>query len=66
MFAMRAAKRIRHCRNLPSGVIGAVRWNKNNRDLGFMVINARGPGDVYSVDVTTGRVGTLDRTARRR
>ncbi len=41
---------------LPSGVIGAVRWNKNNRDLGFMVINARGPGDVYSVDVTTGRV----------
>ena len=41
---------------LPSGVIGAVRWNRNNRDLGFAVLNARGPGDVYSLDVTTGKV----------
>jgi dipeptidyl aminopeptidase/acylaminoacyl peptidase len=41
---------------LPSGVVGTVRWNRNNRDLGFTVTNARGPGDVYSLDVTSGRV----------
>jgi dipeptidyl aminopeptidase/acylaminoacyl peptidase len=41
---------------LPMGVIGAVRWNRNNRDLGFTVMNARGPGDTYSLDVTAGKV----------
>jgi dipeptidyl aminopeptidase/acylaminoacyl peptidase len=41
---------------LPSGVIGAVRWHHNSRDLGFAISNARGPGDVYSVDVATGRL----------
>jgi dipeptidyl aminopeptidase/acylaminoacyl peptidase len=41
---------------LPSGVISAVHWHHNNRDLGFAIINARGPGDVYSVDVTTGKL----------
>src|SRR5579863_2783159 len=41
---------------LPSGVIGAVRWHHDNRDLGFAITNARGPGDVYSVDVTTGKL----------
>jgi dipeptidyl aminopeptidase/acylaminoacyl peptidase len=41
---------------LPSGVIGAVRWNKNNQDLGFAVMNARGAGDAYLLDITTGKV----------
>ena len=41
---------------LPSGVIGAVRWHHNNRDLGFTISNARDPGDVYSVDVTSGKL----------
>jgi dipeptidyl aminopeptidase/acylaminoacyl peptidase len=43
-------------RNVPSGVVGAIRWHKNNRDLGFTVTNARGSGDAYSVDVTTGKL----------
>jgi dipeptidyl aminopeptidase/acylaminoacyl peptidase len=41
---------------LPSGVIGAVRWHPNSRDLGFTVSNARGPGDAYSIDLTTGKL----------
>jgi dipeptidyl aminopeptidase/acylaminoacyl peptidase len=41
---------------LPVGVMGAVRWHKNGHELGFSLNNARGPGDVYSLDVTTGKV----------
>jgi dipeptidyl aminopeptidase/acylaminoacyl peptidase len=41
---------------LPSGVIGAVRWHHNGNELGFSLNNARGPGDVYSLDVATGKV----------
>lgn len=41
---------------LPTGVLGALRWNKNGRELGFSLVNARGPGDCYSIDVATGRL----------
>jgi dipeptidyl aminopeptidase/acylaminoacyl peptidase len=41
---------------LPAGVVGAIRWHHNSRDLGFTVNNARGPGDAYSIDVVTGKV----------
>jgi dipeptidyl aminopeptidase/acylaminoacyl peptidase len=41
---------------LPLGVIGVIRWHRNNHDLGFTVTNARGPGDAYSLDVTTGKL----------
>jgi dipeptidyl aminopeptidase/acylaminoacyl peptidase len=41
---------------LPVGVIGALRWHKNGRELGFSLNNARSPGDCYSVDVTSGKV----------
>jgi dipeptidyl aminopeptidase/acylaminoacyl peptidase len=41
---------------LPVGVVGSVRWHKNGRELGFSLNNARGPGDVYSLDVATGKV----------
>ena len=43
-------------KSLPSGVIGAVRWHLNGHDLAFMLTNSQGPGDVYSEDVTTGRL----------
>src|ERR1700731_2696901 len=50
---------------LPVGVIGALRWHKNGRELGFSLNNARSPGDCYSLDVTTGRVErwTMSETA---
>src|SRR6266567_158082 len=41
---------------LPAGVVGALRWHKNAHELGFALNNARGPGDVYSLDVATGKV----------
>jgi dipeptidyl aminopeptidase/acylaminoacyl peptidase len=39
--------------DVPAGVIGAVRWNANGREIAFSLTNARGPGDAYSLDVTT-------------
>jgi len=41
---------------LPAGVVGVIRWHQNSRDLGFTVTNARGSGDSYSIDVTTGKL----------
>jgi len=41
---------------LPVGVIGALRWHKNGRELAFSLSNARGPGDCYSLDVAAGKV----------
>jgi dipeptidyl aminopeptidase/acylaminoacyl peptidase len=41
---------------LPTGVIGSVQWHENNRDLGFVITSARSPADVYSLDVTTGKI----------
>jgi dipeptidyl aminopeptidase/acylaminoacyl peptidase len=41
---------------LPVGVIGALRWHKNGRELGFSLNDTRSPGDCYSVDVTAGKV----------
>jgi len=43
-------------RNLPVGVVTSLRWHRNGHDLGFSVTNARGPGDCYSLDVTTGKL----------
>jgi dipeptidyl aminopeptidase/acylaminoacyl peptidase len=40
--------------DLPPGVIGGIRWHKKGRYLGFTLTSARGPGDVYSLDMTTG------------
>jgi dipeptidyl aminopeptidase/acylaminoacyl peptidase len=41
---------------LPVGVIGGLRWQHDSRELGFSIVNARGPGDVYSVDVPSGKL----------
>jgi dipeptidyl aminopeptidase/acylaminoacyl peptidase len=36
---------------IPPGVISGLRWHSNGRDLGFTLSSARGPADVYSIDV---------------
>ncbi|HYN03752.1 MAG TPA: S9 family peptidase [Vicinamibacteria bacterium] len=41
---------------LPVGLIGGLEWHNNGRDLGLVLTSARSPSDVYSVDVTTGRL----------
>jgi len=41
---------------LPTGLVGGVEWHPNNRDLGFVFSSAAEPYDVYSLDVTSGKV----------
>jgi dipeptidyl aminopeptidase/acylaminoacyl peptidase len=41
---------------LPVGVINDLRWHNNSRDLAFVLNSARSPADVYSLDVTTGKI----------
>ncbi|MFN2567295.1 MAG: prolyl oligopeptidase family serine peptidase [Gemmatimonadaceae bacterium] len=47
-------RRYRPVSGVPIGVIGGLRWHRNDRELGFAVNSARSPFDVYSVDATTG------------
>jgi dipeptidyl aminopeptidase/acylaminoacyl peptidase len=42
--------------NLPVGVVTGLRWHRSGNELGFALTNARGPGDCYSYDVTTGKL----------
>jgi dipeptidyl aminopeptidase/acylaminoacyl peptidase len=41
---------------LPAGQVSSLDWHRNNRDLAFTLTSARSPSDVYSLDVTTGKV----------
>jgi len=41
---------------LPYGSIADVRWHANGRDLGFTIVSARTPSDVYSIDISTGKL----------
>ena len=41
---------------LPLGVIYNVRWHNNSRDLAFTMSSAKSTADVYSLDVTNGKV----------
>ena len=41
---------------LPIGQIFSLSWHSNNRDLGFTLTSARSSTDVYSLDITTGKV----------
>lgn len=57
--------------SLPKGMISGVRFHANSRDLAFAISSARSPFDVWSIDVTEGRldrwteseVGGLDTSA---
>jgi dipeptidyl aminopeptidase/acylaminoacyl peptidase len=41
---------------LPEGVITDLQWHKNNRDLGLVIASARSTADVYSIDITNGKL----------
>jgi dipeptidyl aminopeptidase/acylaminoacyl peptidase len=41
---------------LPVGLVGSLRWHRNNHDLAFGLTTARSPYDCYSLDITTGKV----------
>src|SRR5450756_2504270 len=46
---------------IPLGTIGAVRFHENGRDLAFSLSSARSASDVYSIDVTAGPSGKIER-----
>ena len=41
---------------LPIGIIGGIQWHENNKDLAFGIASARTPNDVYSLNLTTGKL----------
>ncbi len=49
-------RKVRPASGVPQGVIGAVRWQRNGRELAFSVNSARSPSDVYSLDAGSGKV----------
>jgi dipeptidyl aminopeptidase/acylaminoacyl peptidase len=51
-----ASKTSRPVQGAPQGVLGALRWHRNGRDLAFSMNSARSTSDVYSVDATTGSI----------
>jgi dipeptidyl aminopeptidase/acylaminoacyl peptidase len=47
---------LREPKNLPTGVIQDLLWHGDGPELAFSVTNAREPGDVYSLNVDTGKL----------
>jgi len=50
------SRRERSVPPMPAGSVSALRWHANGRDLGFQLVSAREPEDVYSLDVQRGVV----------
>ncbi len=51
-----ASRKMKAMPKLPLGVIGAVRWHRNGKDVGFSLSSARTPADVYSIDTQSGQL----------
>ncbi len=51
-----ASRKYRTVAGVPVGVIGGLRFHRNNRDLAFSVSSARAPADVYSLDTSSGKM----------
>lgn len=41
---------------IPDGIIGGVSWHENGKELGFSLAHSRSVSDVYSIDITTGKL----------
>jgi dipeptidyl aminopeptidase/acylaminoacyl peptidase len=41
---------------LPAGSVRGCKWHNNSKDLGIVLVSARSPVDVYSLDVNSGKV----------
>lgn len=51
-----ASRQRRAVSGAPVGILGAMRWHRNNRDLGFSLASARSTSDVYSLDAADGTI----------
>ena len=50
------SRRVQPVSGAPEGVLGALRWHRNSRELAFSVSHARSTSDVYSFDAGSGDV----------
>jgi dipeptidyl aminopeptidase/acylaminoacyl peptidase len=50
-----ASRKITNPRH-PTGVIGGLRWHRNNKDVGFTLTDARITGDSFSLNADTGKI----------
>ena len=51
-----ATRRVTPVANAPEGVVGALDWHPNGRDLAFTVASARSASDVYVLDAGSGDI----------
>ena len=51
-----AAKADKPVPNLPKGIVERVHWRPHSHELGFNLMSARSPSDVYSLDTETGKL----------
>ena len=51
-----AARRSKAVAGAPAGVMGALAWHRNSRDLAFSIGSARSVSDVYSLDASSGTI----------
>jgi dipeptidyl aminopeptidase/acylaminoacyl peptidase len=51
-----ASRRYKPVAGVPVGRIAELRFHKNNRDLAFVTTSARAPFDVYSLDISNGKI----------
>ena len=51
-----AARRSKAVAGAPAGVMGALAWHRNSRDLAFSISSARSTSDVYSLDASSGTI----------
>jgi dipeptidyl aminopeptidase/acylaminoacyl peptidase len=42
--------------NLPKGLVEHVRWRRHSQELGFNLVSARSPADVYTLDTATDKL----------
>ncbi|MGH9805009.1 MAG: S9 family peptidase [Candidatus Acidiferrales bacterium] len=55
-FLDTATRKEKPAPKLPAGVLFGLNWHDNSRDFGFAMATARSTGDVYSVDISTGKL----------
>lgn len=51
-----ATRKYHSVTGIPTGLIGDIKFHKNSHDLGLVIISAKSPADVFSLDTRNGKV----------
>lgn len=51
-----ATRKYQQAQGLPVGVVRALKWHTNGKDLGFSLSSARSMSDAYSIEVQSGKI----------